>query len=104
MYVILWEYRVRTECYAEFEQVYSADGAWAKLFRRSDGFVRTDLLRDEQQRGRYVTIDWWRSDEDYETFLSRWGPEYAALDAQCENLTEQETLLGKWQTVLPETR
>jgi heme-degrading monooxygenase HmoA len=104
MYVILWEYRVTAEHRAQFEKVYSADGAWARLFRRSEGFIRTDLLRDRSHSDRYVTVDWWRSAEDYEAFLSQWGPEYAAMDARSEHLTEHEAHLGKWHTVGPGTR
>lgn len=104
MYLILWEYQVRAERNAEFEEIYAADGAWARLFQRSDGFIRTDLLRQEHHNDRYLTLDWWRSSEDYEAFLAQWGSEYAALDRQCEDLTEYEALLGKWQAVLSEAR
>jgi len=99
MYVVIWEYQVRAERVTEFEEIYRADGAWARLFRRSDGFIRTDLLRQERHTDRYITMDWWRSREEYEAFFKQWASEYAAMDTQCEGLTEQEALLGKWQAV-----
>lgn len=98
MLVIIWEYQVRADHAAQFERIYSGDGSWAGLFQRSKGFIGTQLLRDVQQPYRYVTIDRWVSAEDYDAFLSQWKTEYARLDAQCDELIEQETLLGMWES------
>lgn len=98
MYVIMWEYQVRAEHVAEFEEIYSATGAWAKLFQRSKGFLGTELLTDAGHPYRYMTIDRWRSSQDYEVFFAAWKKEYEHLDLQCEGLTERETLLGRWET------
>ena len=102
MYVVLWEYRVKADCVAEFEQIYSASGAWAELFKKGEGYLDTQLLRDEASPQHYMTIDRWTSSERYDSFRSQWENEYASLDAQCEGLTEQETLLGKWESILSE--
>ena len=59
----------------------------------------TELLRDEKQPQHYLTIDRWVSKENYEAFQSRREKEYKALDAQCEGLTERESLLEKWSSV-----
>jgi len=104
MYVIIWEYRVKADRVAEFEKIYSTTGAWAELFKKGKGFLRTELLRDEKHPHLFITIDQWASSEDYESFLSQWKSEYAILDTQCEGLTEQETLLGKWESVRDESR
>jgi heme-degrading monooxygenase HmoA len=102
MHVIIWEYRVKAERVAEFEEIYSANGAWAKLFHKSESFLQTELLRDNEDPYRYITIDRWNSSKDYESFLSQWKAEYEALDAQCNGLMQQEALLGKWESLLPE--
>jgi heme-degrading monooxygenase HmoA len=94
MYLIVWEYRIRPETRAEFEQIYSATGAWAELFQKGAGYVGTELLRDETTPLRYITIDRWKSKAEYEAFLSAWRQEYETLDAQCEGLTEHESLLA----------
>jgi len=104
MLIIIWEYQLRADHAAEFEGIYSANGAWAQLFRNSPGFLCTQLLRDEKRHQRYLTIDRWASPEDYESFLSQWKNEYEALDAECESLTEQEALLGRWESIPRETR
>jgi hypothetical protein len=56
------------------------------------------LLRDVKFPHRYLTIDDWESQEDYETFLYRYREEYEALDLRSEGLTVHESLLGKWTT------
>jgi hypothetical protein len=49
MYVIIWEYQVRAEFVVKFEEIYSAKGAWAKLFQKSRGYLGTELTHDEGQ-------------------------------------------------------
>ena len=102
MYVILWEYRAKADCVAEFEKIYGATGAWIELFQHGRGYLGTELLRSPTDH--YLTIDRWESKQAYELFLSDWQRDYEALDARCERLIEQETLLGKWETVSPESR
>ena len=104
MYVIIWEYQVKADRSAEFEKIYGENGVWVKLFKNGSGYLGTELLLDSRQLPRYLTIDRWASEVDYETFLSSYRKEYDKLDAQCEGLTEQESLLGKWETILHETR
>ena len=99
MFFIIWEFHVRAEHIAAFEEVYSARGAWAKLFQKSKDYLGTELLSDEGHIHRYLTIDRWISSEAYATFLAEWTREYAELDAKCERLTEQETLVGKWESI-----
>jgi len=98
MYIIIWEYHIEPESRAEFVKTYSPHGDWAELFKKGGGYAGTELLQDESNPQRYLTIDRWESMEEYETFLSQWEEEYKALDAQCEGLTESESLLGKWET------
>lgn len=99
MFVILWEFRVKPGYLAEFIEKYGPNGSWAQLFSRSQGFLKTELLRSESQPDRFLTLDQWASMQDYEAFHSQWYSEYASLDAQCDGLTESEVLLGRWETV-----
>jgi heme-degrading monooxygenase HmoA len=104
MYAMIWEYQVKPDRVAEFEDIYAAGGMWAQLFQKHPGYLGTELLRDPNHSQRYVTLDRWASSQDYESFLLHWKTEYAMLDRQCEGLTEKESLLGKWESLLPETR
>jgi heme-degrading monooxygenase HmoA len=104
MLVIIWEYQVKAERAAEFEEMYATSGKWAELFKGAAGYQGTELLRDPNNARRYLTIDRWDSPEHYERFLSQWKSAYEALEAQSEGLTEKEFLAGKWESISPETR
>ena len=57
MLFIIWEYHVRAAHIAEFEEVYSATGAWAQLFQNGKGYLGPELLLDQGPSHRYITID-----------------------------------------------
>src|SRR5947209_2755150 len=56
-YVIIWEFYVKRGNERAFEEAYGPQGAWARFFRRGEGYLGTELLRNVGQSGRYVTID-----------------------------------------------
>ena len=94
MHAVVWRYRVAPGREAAFEALYGGDGDWARLFRRSDAYLGTDLYRDAAHPGLYLTIDRWTSHAAYEDFLQRARDDYAALDARGDALTVDETRLG----------
>ena len=94
MYTILWEFLVAPAKRAEFEQAYAADGPWAELFVRADGFAGIQLLRCTEQDGRYLTVDRWRSRLDHVAFRREFGTEYTALNARLEGLADVENRIG----------
>lgn len=99
MYIIFWEYEVNKDRQSEFEKLYAANGKWVDLFKRAEGYLGTELLKDATNTQRYITIDRWISREAYEDFLTQWKEEYNMLDERCEGLTSRETLIGKWITL-----
>jgi heme-degrading monooxygenase HmoA len=99
MYVVIWEYRVKKGKQTEFEKIYSSNGAWAELFKKDEGYLGTTFIRDTNDSQRYLTIDRWVSKAAYESFLQQRGKEYKDLDANCEDLTEQESRLGNWNSL-----
>ena len=44
MYVILWRFRPVVGQESEFERAYGPSGEWARLFRRDEGYLGTELL------------------------------------------------------------
>ena len=96
MYAVVWEYEVRPEHAAAFEALYGADGDWARLFRRAEGYVETRLYRDAARPMLYLTIDRWLSRAAYEAFARTAGPAYAALDRRGDALTVRERRLGSF--------
>jgi heme-degrading monooxygenase HmoA len=93
-YVIAWEFRVRQDKLVEFEKKYGPEGAWARFFRGSAGYIRTELVRDVAIDFRYLTLDYWQSEEDFKRFREQNLAEYERLDKEFEGLTESETRLG----------
>ena len=92
MHVILWRFRVRPGREAEFERTYGDDGVWSRLFRRSEGYLGTELMRGSD--GTYLAIDRWTTEEAYRAFKDADAVRYAELDAHCEALTLEETRLA----------
>jgi quinol monooxygenase YgiN len=98
-YVIVWEFRVRPEARDAFEEIYSPDGYWARLFRESVDYLGTQLSRDLDRPGRYLTCDYWTSREAMHHFKQTHDAEYNAFDQQCEHLTDKEFLVGEFECV-----
>ena len=98
-YVIVWEFQVRPDKVAEFQEKYGPEGAWARFFRgapdnMSPGYIRTELVRDVATDFRYLTLDYWQSEEEFRRFREQNLAEYERLDKEFEGLTESETRLG----------
>jgi heme-degrading monooxygenase HmoA len=93
-YVIVWEFRIRHEAEAEFVEKYGPEGSWVRFFRKGEGYIRTDLVRDVVDRLRFLTLDYWRSEEEFDRFREQNLAEYERLDKEFAGLTEQETRLG----------
>jgi len=94
MLVIAWEFRVRPERLSEFLSAYAPGADWDLLFRRGEGYLSTELLRDERDETRFLTIDRWDSREARDRFRLRFREEYEALDRRCEDFTLEETPIG----------
>jgi hypothetical protein len=93
MYVIVW--RFTTADPAAFEQHYGPNGTWARFFRRSGDYLRTDLLKSADV---WLTLDWWTSLDAYNAFRNEHAEEYARIDAACEAVTTFEEKLGEYVT------
>lgn len=96
-FVIVWEFRVKSGKRREFQKVYGSDGVWARLFRRGEGHIRTDLIRDLRTPGRYMTLDFWTSREAYARFKKENRAEYRVIDERCASLMESEVKVGEFQ-------
>lgn len=95
-FVYLWAYRVPPERLDEFRELYGPDGQWVDLFRRAPGYVDTQLLRDRNDSGRFVTVDRWESKEAFLSYRASFLEEIDHLDRLGERLTTEETALGEF--------
>jgi len=94
VYVIVWEFRVRQDRQAEFQEKYGPEGAWARFFHGSAGYIKTELVKDVVDHFRFLTLDYWQTEEKFKRFREQNLAEYERLDKEFEGLTESETRLG----------
>ena len=97
MFLIIWEFYTTPDREEEFESAYGTEGIWVTLFRKGTGYLRTEFLKDPRTEHRYVTIDMWTSQEEYETFKEHFHQEYALIDRQCESSTVSERFIGSFK-------
>ncbi|HWC17510.1 MAG TPA: antibiotic biosynthesis monooxygenase [Terriglobales bacterium] len=97
---VIWEFTVSATHQAAFETAYKSDGVWAQLFRRDPAYCETILVRDRDRAGRYLTIDLWEDRESYLRFKDRFAHDYRKIDKECEQLTENERLIGMFEEVI----
>jgi heme-degrading monooxygenase HmoA len=83
----------------EFERVYGPEGDWAAFFRGNRGYVGTELLRDVEQRGRYLVVDRWETREAYNDFVERHRDEYMRRVDETVFLYDHELRLGTFEGV-----
>lgn len=95
-YVYAWEYFVEPRHADAFERGYGPDGEWVALFRRTAGYVRTVLRRDDAQPSRYVTLDEWDSRAAWELFRADFAAEFEAIDALGEEWTVREREIARF--------
>jgi heme-degrading monooxygenase HmoA len=98
-FLVIWEFTVREGQEAAFEQAYGPDGDWAKLFRQDSSYLGTELVRDVKDARKYLTLDYWTSEEAYDEFRRGHAAEYKAIDARCEAMTEEEREIGRFTKV-----
>jgi heme-degrading monooxygenase HmoA len=98
MFVVIWEFYVACDRQPAFERAYSPSGSWSQLFGKASGYLGTDLLACNRETGRYLTIDKWKSMEEFELFKRQFSKEYERLDTECEQLTKLESHVGSFLT------
>ena len=100
-YTYIWEYLALPDRVDEFEELYGSSGAWGELFRKSAGYIRTELLRDRDQPHRFVTIDYWVSYDAWLDWRRRFASDFEELDRRGEQLTAHESQIGEFDSRPP---
>ena len=102
MYWVVWSYDVKPEQLKAFERVYGPGGDWVHLFQRAHGYTGTELRRETDRAGHYLTIDRWNTRGDYQRFRETFRTEYDVLDGRCGRLTDSERKIGDFETTTEE--
>jgi heme-degrading monooxygenase HmoA len=96
-YLYIWKFKVAQDKESEFQRIYGPKGEWIRLFRQAEGYRQTLLLKDLDEPGVYTTVDMWESEAAYRVFEKKFAAEFETLDKHCENLTERETQVGRFE-------
>jgi heme-degrading monooxygenase HmoA len=96
-YVYIWRFVVRPGSEAAFEAAYGPDGEWVRLFSEADGYLDSQLLKDQADPRTYLTIDRWTSRAAWEAFRAARAAEWDAIDRRGEDLTEREEEIGRFE-------
>jgi hypothetical protein len=94
MIEIVWEFIVKSEAIPQFRKAYGPDGDWAVLFGQHPGYRGTTLLQDTASERRFLTIDRWEAESQFDQMLRTGQQEYSRLDSICDELTLSERKLG----------
>lgn len=97
VYCYIWSFRVRPENVPAFRDAYGPDGGWVRFFRRDPEYRGTQLLCDREDPTRFLTIDFWSSQEAWSSFHGRFAKQFESLDSQFETLTVEETHVGSFE-------
>lgn len=98
MYWIVWSFDVKPEQVKAFERVYGPQGEWVQLFERAPGFAGTELRRETDRAGHYLTIDRWQTRADYQRFQDAFRTEYESLDTRTSRMTDADKKIGDFET------
>ena len=90
----IWTYTVRDGYLDAFLRAYSPGGEWARLFRKCQGYLGTDLKQDVDDPMRFMTIDSWQSYAAFARMRKALADDYDELDRQCEAYTLSERHVG----------
>ena len=93
MYKIIWEYIARDKMQNEFELQYGPNGTWSLLFKKSNHYIKTELLKSIDAERLYYVIDIWKSKKEYEEFKKKNHEEYHKYDVEFEKLKERERIM-----------
>ena len=85
-----------------FRRAYGGGGEWETFFRSGRGYVGTELLRDVEQRGRFLVVDRWESRDAYNAFVQEHREEYMRRVDETVFLYDHELRLGTFESVWPE--
>lgn len=100
-FIVVQEFRVRPGRRRAFEKAYGPGGDWMRLFRRKQGHIRSELIRDRERPLCYLSLDFWTSRQAYERFMRQNHAEFRRIEKRCSFLTVEEKLIGKFDSLSP---
>ena len=94
MIAIVWQFDVRPDCSAEFEEFYGANGGWTAMNRRSRSYLGSSFLVDQNVPSRYLMIEYWSEMLVYERHKTNQHTDITELEARRNELVVSIEPLG----------
>jgi|SRR5687767_4103409 len=94
MIAVVWQFEVKDERKAEFEELYGADGEWTKLNRQTRSYLGTSFLRDQNDSSRYLLLEYWSEMVVYEQHREYQSELFATLEARRDAVVESFEPIG----------
>jgi len=94
MIAIMWQFDVKNEREAEFEQLYGADGEWTAMNRQSRSYLGSSFLRDQNRSSRYIIVEYWSEMIVYEQHRTYRSAAIASFEARRTVVVESIEPLG----------
>jgi quinol monooxygenase YgiN len=94
MIAIVWQFEVKNERKAEFEELYGTDGEWATMNRQTRSYLGSSFLRDQNHSSRYIVIEYWSEMVVYEQHRAYRSDAIASLEVRRAALVESFEPLG----------
>jgi|SRR4030095_10992641 len=96
MFAFIWEFTVKEEHVMKFEEAYGPGGKWAELFKKAEGYIRTELFHNNLEQQKYIMIDYWKSRGYKDDFMMKFTDDYAKIDKECAEFTSDERYKGEF--------
>ena len=94
MIAIMWQFDVKDERRAEFEELYGVDGEWATMNRQTRSYLGSSFLRDQNRSSRYVVIEYWSEMVVYEQHRAYRSDVIEALEARLAEIVKSIEPVG----------
>ena len=94
MIAVVWQFYVKKEHRAEFEELYGADGEWTKLNRQTRSYLGTSFIRDQSRSSRYLLLDYWSEMVVYEQHREYQAEAIKSLEARRDELVDSFEAIG----------
>ena len=94
MIAIMWQFDVKDERSAEFEELYGVDGEWATMNRQTRSYLGSSFLRDQNRSSRYVVVEYWSEMVVYEQHRAYRSDVIEALEARLAEIVKSIEPVG----------
>jgi hypothetical protein len=94
MIAVMWALNVKEGRETEFERFYGVDGEWTAVNRHSRSYIGSSFLRDQNEKTRYLLIEYWSEMLVYEQHRTYRSDEIGRLEARRSELVRSIEALG----------